>query len=100
MARYFARTRYTLDGTAYAVGDEIPADVYGRHRPVLVRTEDGDTSEARASEAGASEADALPALSGMNKAELIAQAEDEGVDLSDATNNTARREAIEAARSA
>lgn len=42
--------------------------------------------------------DDLPALSAMTKDELIAQAEAEGVDLSDATNNDERREAIEAAR--
>lgn len=40
----------------------------------------------------------LPALSGMTKDELIAQAEAEGVDLSDASNNDERREAIEVAR--
>ena len=40
----------------------------------------------------------LPALSGMTKDELIAQAEKEGVDLSDASNNDERREAIEKAR--
>lgn len=40
----------------------------------------------------------LPALSSMTKDELIAQAEAEGVDLSDASNNDERRAAIEAAR--
>lgn len=39
-----------------------------------------------------------PALSGMTKDELIATAEAEGVDLSDASNNDERREAIERAR--
>ena len=43
--------------------------------------------------------DDLPALSGMSKDELIAQAAKEGVDLSNASNNEERREAIEAARS-
>ena len=42
--------------------------------------------------------EALPALSSMTKDELIAQAEREGVDLSDASNNDERRSAIEAAR--
>ena len=40
----------------------------------------------------------LPALSGMTKDELIAQAEAEGVDLSEASNNDDRRAAIEKAR--
>lgn len=40
----------------------------------------------------------LPALSSMTKDELIAQAEAEGVDLSDTSNNDERRAAIEAAR--
>ena len=40
----------------------------------------------------------LPALSSMTKDELISQAEKEGVDLSDASNNDERREAIEKAR--
>ena len=40
----------------------------------------------------------LPALSSMTKDELIEQAEKEGVDLSDASNNDERREAIEKAR--
>ena len=43
-------------------------------------------------------AEAFPALSSMTKDELIAQAEREGVDLSDASNNDERRSAIEAAR--
>ena len=50
-----------------------------------------DTAEGKAS-------DAEPALSGMTKDELIALAEAEGVDLSDATNNEDRRAIIEAAR--
>ena len=48
--------------------------------------------------AGAPDNKELPALSSMTKDELIAQAEAEGVDLSDASNHDERRAAIEAAR--
>lgn len=49
-------------------------------------------------DASKNKSDDLPALSSMTKDELIAQAEAEGVDLSDASNNDERREAIEKAR--
>lgn len=71
---------------------------YQPNRPVRVGTkivmtdDNGNLPQEKAKQAD------LPSLSGMSKDELIAQAEAEGVDLSGASNNDERREAIEKAR--
>ena len=71
---------------------------YQPNRPVrvgskLVMTdENGNLPQEKAKQ------DEKPALSGMTKAELIATAEAESVDLSDASNNDERIAAIEASR--
>ena len=72
---------------------------YQPNRPIRVGTtltmtdDNGNIPQEKAKQS-----DDLPALSGMTKDELIAQAEKEGVDLSEASNNDERREAIEKAR--
>ena len=107
-----SRYGYRFDGVDYPPGSEIPAAVYAEHRPRFVDNAP-DAPKANAPKANASpaspdspgaEADAepadLPGLSSMTKAELIAQAKAEGVDLSGASNNDERRDAIADHRSA
>ena len=66
--------------------------------PLKVREAASNASHDGNGEPGGSEAHEPPALTGKNKAELLAIADAEGVDVEEGATNAAIVEAIEAAR--
>ena len=80
--------------TIHKVEEELRARGAGVYGDLKARS----APKNKMADAPKNKTDDLPALSGLTKDELIAQAEKEGVDLSEASNNDERREAIEKAR--